>query len=171
MNDVILPVNEYNPYYGNYISLANLTNLENGLVDSFNKTLEFYESIPESKLNFRYAEGKWTIKEIIQHLLDSERVFAYRALCFARKDSKALPGFDQDDYLMNSNVGDRSKGELIREYKAIRNATISLFESFTFDMLKQLGTASGSPMSARAAGFIIVGHESHHCNIIKERYL
>jgi hypothetical protein len=171
MNEAILPINEYNPYYSNYIKLANHASLQSGLADSLNKTFEFYESIPEGKLNFRYAEGKWTIKEIIQHLLDSERVFSYRALCFARKESIALPGFDQDDYLANASSNDRSGSELIIEYKAIRAATIALFSSFTEDMLKCIGTASGSPMSTRAAGFIIIGHETHHCNIIKERYL
>ena len=171
MNTAILPINEYNTYYSNYINLVKHENLLIGLKDSFNKTLEFYESIPESKLNFWYAKGKWSIKEIIQHLLDSERVFAYRALCFSRKESIALPGFNQDDYLANSNANERSKTELINEYKAIRGATVALFASFTDNMLKQTGVASGSPMSARAAGFIIIGHESHHCNIIRERYL
>ncbi len=157
-------------YYSNYVKLANCGNLQTGLEDSFNRTLKFYESIPEDKLTFRYAEGKWTIKEIIQHLLDSERVFAYRALCFARKETVALPGFDQDDYLSNSNANERSKAELINEYKSIRRASIALFAGFTVDMLKQMGIASGSSMSARAAGFIIIGHETHHCNIIKENY-
>ena len=171
MDTNILPANEYNVYYSNYIDLVKHSNLLEGLKEGFNKTLLFYESIPEGKLDFGYAVGKWTIKEIIQHLLDTERVFAYRALCFARKESIALPGFNQDDYLANSNANSRRKSDLINEYKAIRNATIVLFESFTDEMLKQIGVASGSSMSARAAGYIIIGHETHHCNIIRERYL
>lgn len=171
MNITMLPINEYNAYYCNYINLVSHASLQIGLEDNFNKTLEFYESIPESELTYRYAEGKWTIKDIIQHLLDTERVFTYRALCFARKEPVALPGFDQDNYLANSNANERGKEGLINEYKAVRRASVALFAGFTDDMLKQLGIASGSPMSTRAAGFIIIGHETHHCNIIKERYL
>jgi len=166
----MLEANEYNTYYANYINLSQGLELLDGLEDSFEKTLTLFESINEDKLSYRYADGKWTIKEIIQHLIDTERVFCYRALCFARKDKVELPGFNQDDYLESSEVSARSKGDLIGEYKAVRMATNTLFSSFTNQMLLQIGVASNSPLSVRAAGHIIIGHETHHCNIIKERY-
>ncbi len=166
----MLETNEYNAYYGNYISLSKNVKLLDGLESSFDKTLELFESITADKLSYRYADGKWTIKEIIQHIIDTERVFCYRALCFARKDKVELPGFNQDDYLANSEVSSRSKDELLAEYKAVRAATRVLFGSFTNTMMLQIGVASNSPLSVRAAGYIIIGHETHHCNIIKERY-
>lgn len=166
----MLEAKEYNAYYANYIRLTQNVKLLEGLEISFNRTLVLFESISEDKLSYRYADGKWTIKEIIQHLIDTERVFSYRALCFARKDNVELPGFNQDDYLENSKVSSRSKSELIEEYKAVRKATNALFSSFTNEMLLQVGVASSSPLSVRAAGYIIIGHETHHCNIINERY-
>jgi len=166
----MLDTKEYNAYYANYIRLTQNVKLLEGLESSFNRTLVLFESISEDKLSYRYADGKWTIKEIIQHLIDTERVFSYRALCFARKDNVELPGFNQDDYLENSKVSSRSKSELIEEYKSVRKATNALFSSFTNEMLLQVGVASSSPLSVRAAGYIIIGHETHHCNIINERY-
>ena len=162
---------EFNSYYAPYINLVEHKDIVLSLQQNFEETLSFYKSIPEEKWLFSYADGKWTIKEIIQHLLDTERVFAYRALCFSRKDSVELPGFDQDEYLINSDANSRSKESLIEEYVSIRNATITLFNSFSEEMFLQIGVASNSPLSVRAAGYIIVGHEKHHCNIIKERYL
>ena len=167
----MLETNEYNAYYSNYINLAQGTELLGGLENSFEKTLALFESITEDKLSYRYADGKWTIKEIIQHLIDTERVFCYRALCFARKDKVELPGFNQDEYLESSEVSSRSKINLIEEYKAVRMATNALFSSFTNEMIIQRGVASNSPLSVRAAGYIIIGHETHHCNIINQRYL
>jgi len=167
----MLDINEYNAYYSNYINLSIGVELLEGLESSFEKTLALFESIDEDKLSYRYADGKWTIKEIIQHLIDTERVFCYRALCFARKDKVELPGFSQDDYLENSGVDSRSKDDLIEEYKAVRSSTNTLFASFTNEMMTQRGLASNSPLSVRAAGYIIIGHETHHCNIINQRYL
>ena len=142
---------EYNPYYA--------------------ITEAFLNAIPKDKLEYRYAEGKWTVKEIIQHIIDTERIFAYRALRVARNDKTALPGFEENDYALTGNANARTLESLLAEYKAVRQATIALFNSFSDDMLKHIGTASNSPISARAIGFIIIGHEAHHCNVIKERYL
>ncbi len=168
-----LPTNEYNPYYSGYIQQVKNDSLLAGLEESFEETLLFLKAIPDDKWDYSYSfsEGKWTVKEVVQHILDTERVFAYRALCFARKDKVKLPGFDQDDYLSASFANDRSKDDIIDEYISIRKATITLFKSFTDDMLRQIGVASDNPLSTRAAGFIIIGHEKHHCNIIQERYL
>ncbi len=162
---------EFNNYYATYINLVTTKDIVAALNESFGETLAFYNSIPEEKWMFSYASGKWTIKEVVQHLLDTERVFAYRALCFSRKDAISLPGFDQDEYLENSNANSRSKQSLIEEYKAIRSASISLFKSFTDDMHLEIGIASNNPLSVRAAGYIIAGHEKHHYKVIEERYL
>lgn len=166
-----LNTEEFNSYYSTYINLVEQEDIVASLQQNLKEMLSFYKSIPEDKWSFSYAKGKWTIKEIMQHLLDTERIFAYRALCFSRKDNVELPGYDQDEYLEHSKANSRSKESLIEEYISIRNATISLFKSFSKEMFMHIGVASNCPLSVRAAGYIIVGHEMHHCNVIKERYL
>ena len=123
------------------------------------------------KFDYRYAEGKWTIKDIIQHLIDSERVFAYRAMRFARNDNTILPGFDENSYADATNAGNRSIQELLTEMALVRQCTITLFKSFTKDDLLKMGTASDNKVSVRALGFIIIGHQNHHIEIFTERYL
>lgn len=164
-------INEYNPFYQTYINKAQNVDLKRGLRQSFETVIEFLNTMPEDKLEYRYADGKWTIKEVIQHIIDAERIFAYRALRIARQDQTPLPGFEENDYVPASFANDRSRAELLSDYKAVREATISLFDSFTDRMLLQIGTASNSPISVRALGFITIGHENHHCQVIKERYL
>lgn len=131
----------------------------------------FFRSIPPEKENYRYAEGKWTPKDILLHLIDAERIFAYRALRIARNDKTALPGFEENDYVIEANAEERSMESLLEEYFDVRKATISLFLSFSADALKRLGEASGFSVSVRAIGYIILGHEKHHANVIIERYL
>lgn len=162
---------EFNSYYQNYIDKSGDLNLLDGLKSNLHSIIHFYESIPLNKLEYRYAEEKWTIKEIIQHLMDAERVFAYRALRVARQDKIDLPGFDQDEYVVTSKANTRSIKSLLDEYKCLRQSTILLFESMSSNDLASIGRASGSPASPRALGFIIVGHENHHKQIIQERYL
>ena len=171
MNRHDLGSGEYNAYYGTYIDKTGELTLKGDLRDLGKKTILFLEHISKDKLEFRYADGKWTIKEIIQHLMDAERIFAYRALRIARQDKTPLPGFEQDDYVGPSQANNRSLEELINEFKAIKIATATLFDSFSEEMLLALGTASNNPISVRAIGFIIMGHEIHHCQVIKERYL
>ncbi len=166
----VLP-SEYNPYYGAYITLAQNQLLMDGLQNGLNETISFLESIPNDKLKHRYDAGKWSVKEIIRHIIDTERIFAYRALRFARNDKTSLHGFEQDDYIQPSKADELSLESLLDEYKSNRMATIAMFRNFSDEMLKRIGEASSNPMSARAAGFIIVGHEKHHCNVIKDRYL
>ncbi|MEH6536007.1 MAG: DinB family protein [Psychroserpens sp.] len=162
---------EYNPYYQQYIEKAGDASIAEGLKGNGDATIAFLESIPEEKLEYRYAEGKWTIKEVIQHIIDTERVFTYRALCIARKDKTLFPGYDQDEYAGNSEANNRSRYSLMNEYKAVRLASIILFDSFSEDMLVRIGSASNSNLSPRAVAFITIGHENHHCEIVKERYL
>ena len=166
-----LNASEYNPYYQTYVGKAGDLSLLDGLSDSFNRTLEFFNNLPEGKMEYAYAEGKWTVKEVMQHIIDTERVFAYRALRFSRNDKTELPGYDQDTYTPSSEANRRTKTSLIEEYSHVRESTISLFKSFTNEMLLQSGKASGGNMSVRAIGFIVIGHENHHCQVIRERYL
>lgn len=162
---------EYNSYYENYVSKAGDLSLLEALNESFNVTLSFFNNISEDKMEYAYAEGKWSIKEVIQHIIDTERVFAYRALRFSRNDKTELPGFDENAYTPSSEANRRAKVSLIEEYSNVRKSTINLFKSFTNGMLLQSGKASGGDMSVRAIGFINIGHEKHHCQVIKERYL
>lgn len=170
MTKVDLKPNEFNAYYGTYINKTEGLSLIDDLKSAGEKTISFFENIPLDKLEYRYAEDKWTIKEIIQHLMDAERIFTYRALRIARKDQTPLPGFEQDDYILPSEANKRSIEDLIHEFKAIKSSTVTLFDSFSDEMLLSLGKASNSPISVRAIGFIIMGHEIHHCDVIKERY-
>lgn len=166
-----LETNECNSYYQTYINKAGDLELIDGLKKNAEDIYLFFESIPEDKYDYAYAEGKWTIKEVIQHIIDTERIFSYRALSFARQDKTALPGYEQDDYAVTSRANQRTKNSLLIEYKALRSATVSLFESFSDEMLKGIGNASNSDISVRAIGFILIGHENHHCQVIKDRYL
>jgi uncharacterized damage-inducible protein DinB len=141
------------------------------LKENFDKTKEFILSLPEEKLTYRYAKNKWTIKEIIVHIIDDERIYAYRALCFARNDKTELPGFEQDDYAIFSNANERSIESILKEYEAVRNATITLFEGFDETAILREGIANKNKATVRALGYHLAGHELHHINIIKEKYL
>ncbi|MEE9364044.1 MAG: DinB family protein [Cellulophaga sp.] len=162
---------EYNSYYKRYIDLVGERSLKEGFEIGENTTVNFFKAIPEDKLEYRYAEGKWSIKEVLQHIVDTERVFMYRCFRIARRDKTALAGFDQDLYIEPSNADQKSLDALLEEYIITRKATSLLVTSLTDDDLRFLGVASDSIISARAAAFIIQGHEIWHMNIIKERYL
>ncbi|WP_108425582.1 DinB family protein [Flagellimonas amoyensis] len=166
-----LPTSDYNPYYHTYIMALGEVSLMDALLVGKEGFLSLLEKIPESKLSFAYAEEKWSLAEALVHMIDTERIFQYRALRFARNDKVDLPGFDQDLYVPYSNAGSRTVQDLMAEYRAVRDSTITLFKSFDDEALKRKGVASGSPMSVRAMGFIISGHQAHHVRIIKERYL
>lgn len=162
---------EYNPYYETYISKAGSLTIKDGLKSNADLIVSFLESIPPEKHDFRYDVGKWTIKEVLQHIIDTERIFTYRALCIARRDKTQFPGYEQDDYAATCSANDRTMKSLIDEYKAVRAASINLFNSFSEEMLTEIGTASNSSLSPRAVAFILIGHENHHCAVLKERYL
>lgn len=134
-------------------------------------TLELIRSIPEEKGTYRYGEGKWTIKELLAHMQDSERIQAYRALRFARNDKTELPGFEENDYAPEANAHGRTIKQLADELERVRLTTIDLFNSFTDDMLKREGLANKSKLSVLNLGYIIAGHELHHRRILVERYL
>lgn len=163
---------EYAPYQESYIKLVNDEyNLFEELEVSVHNFIHFVREIPMDKYDYRYAEGKWTIKDIIQHLIDSERIFAYRALRFSRGDETQLPGFEENMYADNANGDKRTINELLTEFSAVRHANIMMFKSFSEDALQRKGTASGYTVSVRAFGFLLIGHQNHHMKIFKERYL
>jgi uncharacterized damage-inducible protein DinB len=162
---------EFAPYSGTYINLVEGTNLLGTLNSSLEEMQALVRSLSEEKLLFRYAEDKWNIKEILLHITDAERIFCYRALRFARQDSTPLSGFDEGAYTPVSGATERSRESLLEEYASVRLATLSLFDNFTPEMLRSIGTASDKEVSVRALGYIIAGHEIHHRNILRERYL
>ena len=162
---------EYAPFYANYIKLATDFNLNSSFENQREVMLTFFKTIPLDKLDYRYEPHKWSVKDILLHLIDSERIFAYRALRIGRNDKTPLPGFEENDYAISANATNRSLNSLLEEYISVRNATITLFNSFDQNQLMSIGEASGKEISVRALGYIILGHEMHHINIIKERYL
>jgi uncharacterized damage-inducible protein DinB len=162
---------EYAPYTAQYINLVEGTNLIALLQQSLQEMQALVRGLSEEKLLFRYAEGKWNIKEILLHIVDAERIFCYRALRFARQDSTPLAGFNEGDYTPVSGASERSSESLLEEYASVRSATLSLFDNFTPEMLRSIGTASDKEVSVRALGYIIAGHEIHHRTIIRERYM
>ncbi len=157
-------------YYHRYINQVP----ENDLLKAFqNQTpafLQFLKKIPADKINYRYAKGKWTVKEVLQHIIDTERVFAYRGLCIARQDQSPLPSFDENAYADNAKASKRDWKEMIEEFKAVRTATNILFSSFDKKQLDATGIASGKSVYVLGIGFIIVGHVNHHVAVLKERY-
>ena len=166
-----LQANEYVPYQMNYIKLVSEQNIVKGLKDQKEEMIHFFSSIPVFKQEFRYDEGKWTIKDLLLHLIDAERIFAYRALRIARNDATALPGFDENEFVLASQANEREFESLLDEYANVRDATISLFSSFSESDVLKLGTASNASVSVRGIGYCVLGHELHHKQIIIERYL
>jgi uncharacterized damage-inducible protein DinB len=166
-----LPETEYSGPFANYIQEAGEINLIEELEISLHDFIKFVQNIPLDKFDYRYAEGKWTIKDIIQHLIDSERVFAYRALRFSRNDKTPLPGFEENDYVDNTDANGRSIQELLTELSAVRHSTLLFYKSLSEEQLKRIGTASTHQLSARALGYVIIGHQKHHQKVFEERYL
>ena len=162
---------EYSAYYKAYIDNSTDFNIVDGLKQNLDSVVAFYSSIPEQKHDFAYAEGKWTIKDVLIHIIDTERIFTYRALRIAREDYTPLVGFEQDDYVVSAKSSARSLVDILEEYKAVRQASIVLYQSFDSKMLVQIGQASGFPISVRAIGYILTGHENHHNKVIIDRYL
>lgn len=171
MNSNQLPQNEYSKFNATYIIALNNVNLIEELEISLHDFIKFVQNIPMDKFDYRYAEGKWTIKDIIQHIIDAERIFSYRALRISRNDQTPLPGFEENDYVENTNANARSIQELLTEMATVRQSTLLLFKSFTAEQLQLMGTASNHPVSVRALGFLVIGHQKHHQRVFQERYL
>ncbi|MDB2656661.1 DinB family protein [Crocinitomicaceae bacterium] len=165
--------NEYHPYFETYIGpLADreesITELMEISAQSF---VELLLSLPEEKEEYRYAEGKWTIKELLLHVIDTERIFQYRALRIGRNDNTELQGFDQDEFNEYAEANKRSLQSLIDEFIAVRQASITLFGSFSDEAMLRMGKASGNMISVRALGYLTSGHQMHHQRVFEERYL
>lgn len=167
-----LVTEEFNPFYRTYINmLPKNLNLIDGFEAGFKNVQDFFKSIPKDKLEYKYALGKWTIKEVFQHIIDTERIFMYRCLRVARHDKTPLAGFEQNDYIQPSKANSKTIESLLEEYRTTRQYSIVLLKSFSDEDLKFIGTASGNVMSARSAAFSTIGHEIWHLNIIRDRYL
>ncbi|MFN0729947.1 DinB family protein [Polaribacter gochangensis] len=163
---------EYNEYYESYIGLLDgNTELLDGYYKGKKMMEDFIKSIPNDKMTYRYQPEKWSIIEVIQHLIDTERIFMYRCFRIARNDSTELAGFDQDVYITPSEANSKTKAQILEEFSSNRNYSISLLKSLSEKNLAFVGSANGGNVSARAAAFIVLGHDVHHTNIIKERYL
>ena len=157
--------------FKNYVKLIDETDLMQALRNSGHRMLELVHFIKEEKGDFRYAKGKWSVRELLCHVIDAERIFAYRALRFARNDKTPLAGFEENDYAPQANASGRSLKKIADEMAHLRVSTIELFESFTPEMLARKGTVSNNELSVIVLGFIIAGHETHHRKIVMERYL
>ena len=162
---------EYNAYYGRYISLVPDGPIVERLRGQIQETLAMLRTLPEERGDHRYASGKWSIKEMVGHVADAERVFSYRALRIGRGDETPLPGFEQDDYVKNGRFESRTLRHLVDELETVRKGTVLLLEGLDDTAMMRLGTASGFPVSVRALAYITAGHELHHRNVLKERYL
>jgi hypothetical protein len=162
--------NEFVPYFSRYIDLVPDGPIVETLRSQIADTVALLAAVPGDREEHRYQADKWSVKEVAGHLSDSERVFACRALRFAREDATPLPGFDSDSYVPAGRFGARRLKDLVEEYRAVRVATVRLFEALDEAAFGQTGTASGNPDSVRALAWIIAGHERHHDALLKERY-
>ena len=163
---------EYNPYFQKYINLVGNGNFLVLLKQNTDESLLFFKTIPAEKHNYRYAEKKWTIKELLMHIIDTERVFAYRALVSSREDSTTiLCSMNEDWYASHTDVSNRSMDSLIEELSIVRKSTEFLFKYITEEQSKFMASIGKDKITARAIGYITIGHILHHINIIKERYL
>jgi len=161
---------EYAPYYERYISLVP-EDADATLAGQPDEIRSLFTTVPEEKGSYAYAEGKWTVKELLSHLIDGERIFAYRALRISRGDQTPIEGFEQDDYIENSNANNRTFADLLDEFTFERKANLRLFSNISEEGSRRIGTASGNPVSARAIAYIMAGHVRHHIGVLKERYL
>jgi len=164
-------VDEYAPYYGKYISLIDDDDILVALGQQLYTTLAVLHGLSEEQANHRYEPGKWSIKELVGHVIDAERIFAYRALRIARGDQTPLPGFEQDNYIANASFDACALADLATEFELVRRSNLAMFKTFGDEVWLRRGTASDNPVSVRALAYIIAGHEAHHLNILRSRYL
>ncbi|HEV2916068.1 MAG TPA: DinB family protein [Pyrinomonadaceae bacterium] len=162
---------EYAEYYGRYVSLVPGVDVLEALSRQLDDTLALLGRIDESQAAYRYAPEKWSIRELVGHMIDTERVFAFRALCFARNDASPLPGYDQNHYTSNASFDQYPLGELAAEFEHVRRATILMFKHLDEEAWRRRGTANNSEVSVRALAYIIAGHELHHGEVLRSKYL
>ena len=167
-----LEAGEFEAYYGVYLAtLDDDTVLMEQLQKGYENFPKFIKGIPDDKLNYAYADGKWTVAQALLHIIDTERIFQYRAFRFSRQDKTPLMGFDQDAYVLENDVRGQTKESIIEAYKTVRASTIDVFKTLNEKTLSYTGSASNLQWSVAGLGFVICGHQRHHRNIIRERYL
>ena len=158
-------------WYHGYINLVKGNNFLPEMKLQTGEAIRFLRKIPATKRNYRYARGKWTVQDLLQHMIDAERIFGYRALCFSRKDRNPLPAFDENEYAVNAKASRRDWNSMVNEFKLIRLSNEEMFSAFNPIQLRAAGIANNKSFSVNDIGFIMVGHVSHHIAIIRERYL
>jgi hypothetical protein len=163
--------NEFAPYYKGYISQVLEDDAIAALEAELNESLGFFRGIDEQASKVAYAEGKWSIRQVLGHVVDTERVMSYRALRFARNDKTELPGFEQDDFIRGASFNEISMGDMLREFEYLRRANILMLRNLSPEAWDRRGVASGREVTVRALAYILAGHEKHHRKIVKERYL
>jgi len=161
---------EYGSFYQGYIDLMQSKKVMQALVEQGQQVYSLIQQLSSEEADFRYADDKWSVREVLGHLVDTERVMSYRAMCISRGEQTSLPGFDQDEYVREGNFPERDLRNLSAEYDALRNANISLFNSFSREQMLRTGVANDNKVSVRALAYIIAGHERHHINILEEKY-
>ena len=162
---------EYGRYYGRYIRLSNHSPLKDQLVQNGEEHKELLAGLDDEKALYRYQSQKWTLKQVIGHIIDTERIFQYRALAIARDEKRALPGYDHNQYVDRAGFNQMTIEDLLEQYDHTRNATISLFSGFSKEQLMKRGVVNGTMFTVRALGYVIAGHESHHLDTIRNRYM
>ncbi|MDE3252650.1 MAG: DinB family protein [Bacteroidota bacterium] len=166
------PLAEEHPsYFSKYINLVDANSVAEAVTIYAPLLQKFYSSLPEEKAGYAYAPGKWTIKDLLQHVIDTERIFSYRVVRIARKDKTPLASFDENSYAANAAAGNRTLASLVEEFLAVRKSTDLLLNSLSEAQLAETGVASNMPVTANAIGFIIFGHLLHHKQVLEERYL
>lgn len=162
---------EFAPYYNTYVSTVEGNEAISVLENQTAQLMSIFSQMPEEKGTFAYAEGKWTLKEALSHLIDGERIFAYRILRISRGDKTPIEGFEQDDYIATSNANSRSFANLLEEFDLQRRSNLILVKNISDEASRLMGTASDNPISVRALVYIMAGHVTHHLRVINERYL
>jgi hypothetical protein len=162
---------EYAPYYGTYVSLVPEDDVLSAIEQQSSETQRLISSLDDARALHRYAEGKWSVKEVIGHVTDAERVFGYRALCISRGDTQPLPGFDEKEYMQYANFDSWRLGDLAESYALVRRTNIVMFRNLASDAWDRRGTASNNGVTVRALAYILAGHERHHVKVLRERYL
>ena len=162
---------EHAPEFSQYVTLVDEGDIIQTLEQQLENSLSLLRTISPDKANFRYAPDKWSVKELLGHLIDSERIFSYRALSFARNDQTPLPGYDQDDYVREGNFDSRNLADMAEEFATVRRATIQLFRPLNETEWLRHGKANKNDVSVRALAYIIAGHELHHMGVLRSRYL
>lgn len=170
----ILPrpgADEYGEFYAGYVGNVPDGDVLDVLTRQGDEVRSLLSSLTDDQAAFRYQPGKWSIKEVAGHLADGERVFSYRALCVARDEKTPLPGYEQDDYVARARFDDIPLALLVEDLAVVRRATLSLFKMLSAEEAARIGTASGAPVSARAIAYMIAGHEKHHLDVLRDKYL